>query len=138
MQKGTHSRTDSYSGFGDASPTKMYEKTQLEVLLRANGVTDVVAMGLATDFCVSFSCKDSAACGFRTYCVIDGSRHIAPDSLATELRAMRHAGVAVVRSTDVAGLLAAPTRAELSARLAEVDARETAAAAAAAASVADK
>ena len=109
VRKGTHRATDSYSGFGDASPAKSFEKTHLEEALRAAGVTDVVVMGLATDFCVSFTCKDAAARGFRTWCVLDGSRHIASDSLASELAAMRALGCHIVAAADVADIVAAPT-----------------------------
>ena len=126
IQKGTHARTDSYSGFGDASPKKLYEKTPLEAQLRSNGVTDVFVTGLATDYCVGATCKDSAACGFRTYCVIDGSRHIAEASLAAELAAMRAAGVKIVRSADVPALLAASTLSELAALELAIAAREVA------------
>ena len=109
VQKGTHRATDSYSGFGDASATKAFEQTHLQRGLDAAGVTDVVVLGLATDFCVSFTCKDAAACGFRTWCVLDGSRHIAADSLAAEVAAMRKAGCHIVMAADVAEIVAAPT-----------------------------
>ena len=131
MQKGTHRQTDSYSGFGDASPTKSFEKTELEALLLAAGVTDVVVMGLATDFCVSFTCKDAAACGFRTWCVLDGSRHIAPDSLASELAAMRAAGCHIVTSADVGDIVAAPSREAADEVARRIDERAAPAAAAA-------
>ena len=121
VQKGTHRATDSYSGFGDASATKSFEQTNLEALLNAANVTDVVVLGLATDFCVSFTCKDAAACGFRTWCVLDGSRHIAEDSLASEKAAMRAAGCHIVRASDVPDILAAADVDELIKRIAELD-----------------
>jgi len=131
VRKGTHRATDSYSGFGDASATKAFEKTHLEDALRAADATDVVVLGLATDFCVSFTCKDAAACGFRTWCVLDGSRHIAPDSLASELAAMRAAGCHLVTAADVSDILAAPSREAAEELAARLDARELAAVAAA-------
>ena len=45
VRKGKHPDTDSYSGFGDSSLDKRFEKTELESLLRANGVTDVFVCG---------------------------------------------------------------------------------------------
>jgi nicotinamidase/pyrazinamidase len=127
VQKGTHRATDSYSGFGDASATKRFEQTHLQAALNAAGATDVVVLGLATDFCVSFTCKDAAACGFRTWCVLDGSRHIAADSLAAEIAAMRAAGCHIVTSADVAEIVAAPTS-EAAVELAQrLDARDGAA-----------
>jgi hypothetical protein len=127
VQKGTHRATDSYSGFGDASATKSFEQTHLQAALNAAGATDVVVLGLATDFCVSFTCKDAAACGFRTWCVLDGSRHIAADSLAAEIAAMRAAGCHIVTSADVAEIVAAPTSAAAGELAQRLDARDTAA-----------
>jgi nicotinamidase/pyrazinamidase len=100
VQKGTHAATDSYSGFGDASADKHFEKTPLERILREAGVTDVFVGGLATDYCVSYTCKDAALAGFNTFCVLPATRHIAPESLAEELAAMRKLGVHIVESVD--------------------------------------
>ena len=79
VQKGKVREVDSYSGFGDASEGHTKEKTELEQLLRERGVTDVFVAGLAADFCVSFTAKDAAKAGFRSYLVRDGTRGISPE-----------------------------------------------------------
>jgi nicotinamidase/pyrazinamidase len=40
--------------------------TELEGLLRENGVTNVVVVGLATDYCVSATALDATRLGFGT------------------------------------------------------------------------
>ena len=61
LRKGFRAAIDSYSAFFDndrATPTG------LEGYLRARGVTDLVLVGLATDFCVAWSALDAARLGF--------------------------------------------------------------------------
>ena len=61
IRKGFRAAIDSYSAFFDndrATPTG------LEGYLRARGVTDLVLVGLATDFCVAWSALDAARLGF--------------------------------------------------------------------------
>jgi nicotinamidase/pyrazinamidase len=66
VKKGTNGE-DGYSGFtvrdtatGAATPT------QLEGLLRSQGITRVVVVGLATDYCVSATALDATRLGFGT------------------------------------------------------------------------
>ncbi len=63
---------DGYSGFtvrdlrGDARSS-----TRLEALLRAGGVSHVVVVGLATDYCVKETALDAARLGFATVVLQD-------------------------------------------------------------------
>lgn len=63
IKKGCLKHTDSYSAFGSEDGT---EKTQLLKLLRDANITHVVVVGLAFDYCVCFTAKDSAKYGFQT------------------------------------------------------------------------
>jgi len=102
IQKGTQTAVDSYSAFGDATPGHSLEKTDLEERLRAQGVTTVVCCGLALDYCVSYTARDAAAAGFKTYVVLEACRGIAPESIDKELGLMLQAGVIIVRTmTDL-------------------------------------
>lgn len=100
VRKGTCPDVDSYSGFGDASDDKRFEKTPLEAELRSRGVTDVYVCGLATDYCVAYTCLDAAKLGFRVFCVLSACRGISSEGIAAALDNMRAAGVTVVENLD--------------------------------------
>lgn len=101
VKKGRVREVDSYSGFGDATPAKEKEKTELEALLRDAGVTDVFVVGLAADFCVSFTAKDAARLGFHVWLVADATRGIDSATIDTEWAECRALGVSILPSGDV-------------------------------------
>ena len=91
IRKGMNPEIDSYSAFFEndhATPTG------LDGYLQTRGITDLVMVGLATDFCVKDSALDAARLGYavtvrRALCRaidLDGSKSAAED-------AMRDAGV---------------------------------------------
>jgi nicotinamidase/pyrazinamidase len=66
VRKGSQGE-DGYSGFSMRDPTSgETTPTELEGLLRERGVTKVVIVGLATDYCVSATAIDAASLGFET------------------------------------------------------------------------
>ena len=71
--KGTDSGIDSYSGFFDNGHRK---STGLTDYLKAQGVTSVYVLGLATDYCVKFTALDALNEGFQTYLITDGTRGV--------------------------------------------------------------
>jgi len=91
IRKGFRREIDSYSAFFEndrATPTG------LEGYLRTRGVTEVVCVGLATDFCVNYSAVDAATLGFATRVHLPACRGIdAGGSMAAARDAMRAAGV---------------------------------------------
>lgn len=100
FQKGTDPMIDSYSGFFDNGHRK---STGLAEWLRKKGVTDLVIMGLATDFCVKFTVLDALAEGFEVQVVQDGCRGVnlrAEDS-DQAFQEMRAKGAKLIRSTDL-------------------------------------
>jgi len=50
--------------------------TGLEALLRDAGITDVVVLGLATDYCVKETALDAVRLGFSTTLLADGIRSV--------------------------------------------------------------
>lgn len=100
FRKGTDPAIDSYSGFFDNGHRK---STGLGDYLRAEEVTDVYVMGLATDYCVKWTALDAIRLGFRTHLVEDASRgvELAPGDVAAAIDEVRRAGGAIVRSSDV-------------------------------------
>ena len=73
IKKGYKADIDSYSAFSD--PHKLVI-TELESILRDQGVTDVYICGLATDYCVGYTASDAQDLGFRTILIEDCCRGI--------------------------------------------------------------
>jgi nicotinamidase/pyrazinamidase len=89
---------DGYSGFTMRDPTSGEEMpTELDGLLRARGIDQVVVVGLATDYCVSATALDAARLGYTTAVLTDAIASV--DLQAGDgdraLQAMGDAGVAM-------------------------------------------
>ena len=64
---------DGYSGFTVQDPESgETTRTKLAALLHDAGVTDIVVVGLATDYCVAATAIDGAELGFSTTVLADG------------------------------------------------------------------
>jgi len=74
FKKGYETNWHPYSGFGDK-----IMNTGLETFLNSRKVTDVVIMGLATDYCVRDTAVDAAKLGFNTSIILDGTKPINKD-----------------------------------------------------------
>ncbi len=95
IRKGFRSAIDSYSAFFE---NDLATPTGLEGYLRTRGVTDLVLVGLATDFCVQYSALDAARLGFSVTVLEGACRAIDLDgSLSAARDAMRAAGVKLER-----------------------------------------
>ncbi len=91
IRKGFRREIDSYSAFFE---NDRRTPTGLEGYLRSRGVDRLVLVGLATDFCVSYSALDAARLGFRVGVDLDACRAIDLDgSLAAALEGMVEAGI---------------------------------------------
>ncbi|HVY50173.1 MAG TPA: nicotinamidase [Devosia sp.] len=73
VRKGFRPEVDSYSGFREADRKT---PTGLAGYLRERGVKRTFAVGLATDFCVSWTAEDAAAAGFESVIIEDATRPI--------------------------------------------------------------
>jgi nicotinamidase/pyrazinamidase len=72
VRKGSHGE-DGYSGFTMRDPTTGAEMpTELDATLRARGVSKVVVVGLATDYCVKHTALDAVRLGSETTLLTDG------------------------------------------------------------------
>jgi len=98
--KGTDPTIDSYSGFFDNGKRK---STGLGEFLQQQGVTDVVVMGLATDYCVRATALDALGLGFKVTLVLDGCRavNLQPDDGSTAVLQMQNAGIVLAQSQDL-------------------------------------
>ncbi len=97
FRKGTHPDIDSYSAFFDNAHRK---STGLDGWLAEHGVDGVTIVGLATDYCVSFTAHDARGLGLRTRVVLEGCRgvELSPGDIVAAVDRMRHEGVEVVET----------------------------------------
>ena len=99
LRKGFRPEIDSYSAFHE---NDRRTRTGLAGYLRGRGLSRLVFVGLATDFCVAWSAIDGAREGFEVAVVEDACRAIDLDgSLAAAWEEMAAAGVARVRTADL-------------------------------------
>ena len=68
IYKGTNSQIDSYSGFHDNGKIR---STGLSDYLKANNVTLIDYVGVATEYCVNFTVLDSIDEGFKTRVILN-------------------------------------------------------------------
>lgn len=101
FQKGTDVKIDSYSGFFDNGHRKA---TGLAEYLREQGVTEVVIVGIATDYCVKWTALDAVGEGFGATVVRDGVRgvELAPGDIDRALQEMAEAGVRIAALKELA------------------------------------
>jgi nicotinamidase/pyrazinamidase len=96
IRKGFNPQLDSYSAFIEADGST---RTGLDGYLRARGIGVVHVVGLATDFCVSWTAVDARKLGFAAYVIEDACRGIdMQGSLDRAWADMASAGVQRVRS----------------------------------------
>jgi nicotinamidase/pyrazinamidase len=93
--KGSAPRLDSYSGFFDNGHR---QATGLGDWLRAQGVTAVDVLGVATDYCVTFTAIDAAHDGFATRLLLPACRgvELAPGDIQRAIDSAIAAGVTVI------------------------------------------
>lgn len=98
--KGTNKKIDSYNVFFDNAHL---QNTGLAAYLRDKKINDIYIMGLATDYCVKYSCRDAAELGFNTCVIVDACRGVElhEGDIANALAEMRGEGVKIVYSPDV-------------------------------------
>lgn len=101
LRKGCNPHIDSYSAFLEADRTT---PTGLTGYLREHGIDTLYVVGLALDFCVSWSAQDACKAGFNTYVVEDACRAIDLNgSLANAWKVMGELGVQRLQSQDLIG-----------------------------------
>ncbi len=97
FHKGTDPFIDSYSAFFD---NKHLRTTGLADFLNQEGVTDLYILGLATDYCVKYSCLDATQFNFAVHIIEDGCRgvELRPGDVANAMQEILEAGVKVTNS----------------------------------------
>lgn len=100
VHKGTHAEVDSYSGFYDNQ--KQYA-TGLADYLKAQSITDVYVVGLATDYCVKFTVLDAIESGFNTFVISDATKGVDmnPGDVESAFSVMQNTGCKIIASEEV-------------------------------------
>jgi len=91
VKKGQDKEYDSYSGFQDDGG----KKTEMDRILKAAGVKNLVIYGIATDYCVKATALDAAKAGYKVTVVAGLSRGVAYDTTATALEEMKANGITI-------------------------------------------
>ena len=99
LRKGYDPLIDSYSAFFE---NDRKTATGLKGYLRERGIYRLFLVGLATDYCVSYSAQDAAKSGFEVFVIEDGCRAIDMDgSLEDAWRKMEAVSIRRIRSEDI-------------------------------------
>ena len=96
VQKGKDRRYDSYSGFQDDGGVI----TEMNEILKKNGVTELIVYGLATDICVKATAIDAADAGYKVTVVEGLSKGVAPDTTVEALNEMKARGITLIKDLD--------------------------------------
>jgi nicotinamidase/pyrazinamidase len=99
FHKGENPQTDSYSAFFDNGHR---HKTGLDVWLRHHEITELIVMGLATDYCVKFTVLDALKLGYTVNVITDGCRgvNLQPQDSAQAFMAMAAEGATLYTLAD--------------------------------------
>lgn len=97
--KGIDKTVDSYSAFFDNAHLR---STGLADFLLKEEISHIYIMGLATDYCVRFTCLDSVHLGFNTHIIEDACRgvELKPGDVQAALNEMQDEGVKILQSSD--------------------------------------
>lgn len=100
IYKGQNSEIDSYSAFFDNGKKSA---TELNQWLTEHDITQLVVMGLATDYCVKFTVLDGLALGYQIEIITDGCRgvNLQPKDSEKALEEMRDKGANLIQLEDI-------------------------------------
>jgi nicotinamidase/pyrazinamidase len=99
IRKGYHPHTDSYSAFLEADRKT---HTGLHGYLSERGIEEVFCVGLATDYCVTWTALDAIRFGLGANVIMDGCRAIdVAGSLGRAVTALKDARVNILSSEQV-------------------------------------
>jgi len=97
VQKGRDTRYDSYSGFMDDGG----QKTEMDQILKRNGIQKIVVYGIATDYCVKATALDAADAGYKVIVIEGLCKGVAPETSAKALKEMKDKGIIILKEFDL-------------------------------------
>jgi nicotinamidase/pyrazinamidase len=96
VKKGKDPKYDSYSGFQDDGGVR----TEMDEILKRNGITKLIVYGIATDYCVKATAMDAVSDGYKVTVVEGLSKGVAPDTTKAALKEMKEKGIKIVKELD--------------------------------------
>jgi nicotinamidase/pyrazinamidase len=93
VETGANPKFDSYSGFIDDGGNK----TDLDRLLRRDGIKKLIVYGLATDYCVKHTVLDALEFGYQVELREDLCRGLASETSESALQEMKAKGATIIR-----------------------------------------
>lgn len=97
IHKGMHNEFDSYSGFKDDGE----QRTEMDSILKENGIEKLVIYGIATDYCVKATAIDAIEAGYNVLVIKDLCRGISAETSSASLEEIEEAGGIVIESLDI-------------------------------------
>ena len=76
-------------------------QTEMESILRRNGIEKLVIYGIATDYCVRATAIDALRAGFQVIVIEELSRGVAPDTSQATWEEMKEMGAIILQKFDV-------------------------------------
>ena len=94
INKATETETEAYSGFNG---------TELESILKKQGISRLVIAGLATDYCVKLTVVDAKKLGIETIVVKEGIRavNIKPEDGVNAIAEMENSGAKMMTVAEI-------------------------------------
>ena len=86
FRKGTNPNVESYSAFGAG----IHEDTGLVRWLQTHQITDIIIVGLATDFCVYHTVLDAHNYGFNVHVLLPCTKGVFPETTEHAIHHMRN------------------------------------------------
>ena len=108
VQKGVNQNIDAYSVFMDNAKI---HKTALDETLKEHGIQRLFVVGIATDFCVSWTAQDAVDLGYEVYVIEDATAPIGlpvGDGMTTvdvAMGEMEAKGVKVITMDDMTSMM---------------------------------
>jgi nicotinamidase/pyrazinamidase len=96
VKKGKDSNFDSYSGFKDDGGAK----TEMDDILKKDGIKELIVYGIAADYCVKFTAIDAVNAGYKVTVIDNLTARIAPDTAAKAYKDMKEKGITIKKSLD--------------------------------------
>ena len=97
VRKGMDPQYDSYSGFQDDGG----RNTDMDKLLKKDGINKVVLYGIATDYCVRATALHAVAAGYKVIVIKNLCRGVAPDTSQKAVEEIKGKGIAVLDDLDL-------------------------------------
>jgi len=96
VKKGMDPQYDSYSGFQDDGG----KKTEMDGILKKDGIKKVVVYGIATDYCVRATALDAVDAGYAVVLIKNLCRGVAQDTSQRAIDEMKAKGVVILDDLD--------------------------------------